>query len=184
MSEKAAKLLASRREAVVRVIPYTLQASSAKDLDVVVTPNFKVREFCSPRDSDNIFFPIGVELANGLQLMRDVLDRPIRITSAYRSPDYNKSIGGAKYSRHMSGCAADIQVDGITMLNLAGVAAMCGFQRIGISSNFVHIDTYPPTQKGLSIQGWHYGQSNAPDLNAILPAGMQWVDRIIETLRK
>ena len=38
---------------------------------------------------------------------------PIRINSAYRSPQLNKKIGGAATSNHLSGCAADIRTYGM-----------------------------------------------------------------------
>jgi len=46
-----------------------------------------------------------------LQPLRDGLNRPIKITSCYRSPQLNELIGGAKNSQHMVGEAADIVCD-------------------------------------------------------------------------
>ena len=50
-----------------------------------------------------------------LQPLRDGLNKPIRITSGYRSENLNKLIKGSKRSQHCKGQAADLQfkVDGI-----------------------------------------------------------------------
>lgn len=53
-------------------------------------------------------------LAKNLQVLREHLGRPIRIISGYRSPKYNRRIGGAKRSQHMTAKAADIKVSGMT----------------------------------------------------------------------
>jgi zinc D-Ala-D-Ala carboxypeptidase len=45
---------------------------------------------------------------NLLQPLRDLYGKPIRVTSGYRSPLVNKSIGGAQSSQHVKGQAADI----------------------------------------------------------------------------
>lgn len=58
------------------------------------------------------------ELANNLQVLRDEIGKPIKIISGYRSPEYNKKIGGAKKSQHMTASASDIQVDGMTPLEV------------------------------------------------------------------
>jgi hypothetical protein len=49
-----------------------------------------------------------------LQPLRDSLKKPIIISSGYRSPELNRSIGGSRTSAHMLGCAADIHVPGMT----------------------------------------------------------------------
>jgi len=76
-----------------------------------LTENFRYGEFwCNgveppERYQDNI-----QNLATELQKLRAVLNRPIRVTSGYRTPEHNKTIGGAKYSQHLYGKAADIKV--------------------------------------------------------------------------
>tara|TARA_R100001086_G_scaffold74763_1_gene36091 strand:- start:25 stop:492 length:468 start_codon:yes stop_codon:yes gene_type:complete len=50
-----------------------------------------------------------------LQPLREGLNKPIRITSGYRSENLNKLIKGSKRSQHCKGQAADLQfrVDGV-----------------------------------------------------------------------
>jgi len=50
------------------------------------------------------------ELAYHLQRLRDKLDKPIKINSAYRCVNHNRKIGGAKNSQHILGNASDIVV--------------------------------------------------------------------------
>jgi len=59
-------------------------------------------------------------LCGWLEMLRDEWNRrygegddPIIINSGYRSEEVNKSIGGAKGSNHLTGCAADIRVAGM-----------------------------------------------------------------------
>jgi len=47
-------------------------------------------------------------ISNLVQPMRDELG-PIRVTSGYRSPKLNRSIGGSKKSQHCKGEALDLQ---------------------------------------------------------------------------
>lgn len=53
-------------------------------------------------------------LAAFLEEVRKVLGKPIRINSAYRSPEVNKAVGGSATSQHCFGCAADIRVNDMT----------------------------------------------------------------------
>lgn len=49
---------------------------------------------------------------NVLDPAREKLRRPIYVNSAYRSPETNIAVGGAKNSQHMLGEAADIYCEG------------------------------------------------------------------------
>lgn len=53
-------------------------------------------------------------LAKNLQVLRDEIGKPIRVISGYRSPKYNRKIGGARKSQHMTAKAADIKIKGMT----------------------------------------------------------------------
>ena len=49
-----------------------------------------------------------------LEQVRLLVNKPIIVTSGYRSPNVNSAIGGSKNSQHMLGCAADIRAVGMT----------------------------------------------------------------------
>lgn len=49
-----------------------------------------------------------------LEQVRALVNRPIIVTSGYRSPNINSAIGGSRNSQHMNGCAADIRAVGMT----------------------------------------------------------------------
>lgn len=58
-------------------------------------------------------------LAWNLQAIRDGLGKPVIVSSGYRCPYLNNAIGGSKTSAHMKGLAADINVPGMTPLDLS-----------------------------------------------------------------
>jgi zinc D-Ala-D-Ala carboxypeptidase len=51
-----------------------------------------------------------------LQPLRDELGRSIHVSSGYRPPWLNTLIGGASTSAHQYGCAADIEVAGMSSI--------------------------------------------------------------------
>lgn len=52
-------------------------------------------------------------LAETMEEIRTILlDKPILISSGYRSPDVNAAVGGSKNSAHMSGLACDFSCPG------------------------------------------------------------------------
>lgn len=48
-----------------------------------------------------------------LQDIRDIIGKPMTISSGVRCPELNKKVGGTADSRHQRGLAADIQVSGM-----------------------------------------------------------------------
>ena len=71
------------------------------------------------------------------------INRPIILTSGYRTEHTNNSIEGAAFnSMHLYGKAADIKIEGIPSDYLARLLRMCGGAGIGIYSSFVHVDTW------------------------------------------
>lgn len=54
------------------------------------------------------------ELLQNLQILRDACGKSITIISGYRSPERNKTVGGATMSQHMFANAADIQIKDMT----------------------------------------------------------------------
>jgi len=96
-----------------------------------------------------------------LQSIRDYLGRPIRINSAYRTPEFNKSLGGKADSMHLLFNAIDFKPKGFTSEDLVKLTEdiednkfatmtlwfgklitltpeMLG---IGLYDNFIHLDT-------------------------------------------
>lgn len=54
-----------------------------------------------------------------LEPLRAHFGRPVRVNSGYRSPALNRAVGGARNSQHVTGEAADIEVDGVSTLMVA-----------------------------------------------------------------
>jgi hypothetical protein len=106
--------------------------------DIQLSKNFKLSEFvCKDGSGKVLYVP---ELIDKLQKLRDKVGKSIRITSAYRTPEYNKNCGGIATSLHLSGEAADIKVSGMTPLELAKAADKLGFKGIGVYPTFTHVD--------------------------------------------
>lgn len=71
---------------------------------------------------------------------------PIVINSYYRSPEYNRQIGGAEASYHMLGRAVDTPTLNGTLegrMKLCHLASLSGFKGFGLYGSFTHIDTGP-----------------------------------------
>lgn len=114
--------------------------SKAKNGAVKLSANFKVSEFACKDGSDTVFISQG--LVTVLQKIRDHFAKPVIITSAYRNDAYNKKVGGAVYSQHLYGKAADIFIIGVSPATIAAYAEMImpNTGGIGIYSSFVHVD--------------------------------------------
>lgn len=105
-----------------------------------LTKYFKVKEFACKDGSPIVF--IDDYLYTVLDNLRHKIGKPIIITSGYRTPEWNAKCGGAKYSYHMRGMAADIQVKNMSAKELANklneiVPDECG---IIVYNSWVHLD--------------------------------------------
>ena len=88
------------------------------DANEKVGQHFKVKEFACKDGSQVVF--IDSYLVSILDILRNEVGKPV-ITSGYRTINHNKKVGGAKYSYHTRGMAADIKANGVTPKELAKV---------------------------------------------------------------
>lgn len=115
--------------------------SKANDGNLSVAKNFKVREFACQDGTDTVF--ISPDLAALLQKIRDHFGAPVNINSGYRTEAHNKKVGGAAYSKHKYGMAADIRINGVSPLTIAKYACSIGAGGVGLYQSFTHIDVRP-----------------------------------------
>ena len=121
---------------------YSLKADGDKVFMIDKKPtNFAVKEFACKDGSDTI--KIDSKLVIMLQQIRDHFGLPVYINSAYRTPEYNKKIGGATRSQHIYGKAADIHILGVSPLTIAQYAETdCKYIKgIGLYNWGNHLDT-------------------------------------------
>jgi uncharacterized protein YcbK (DUF882 family) len=114
--------------------------SKAKDGNKKLSTNFRVREFACTDGSDPVF--IDSELVTVLQKIRTHFGKAVTITSAFRTPSHNKSVGGTIYSQHLYGRAADISVSGVSPSKIATYVESILGDRGGVGryDTFTHID--------------------------------------------
>lgn len=116
--------------------------SNAKNGNEKLSANFTVDEFACEDGSDPIF--IAPSLVEVLQSIRTHFGKAVNINSGFRTAEYNKKkeVGGAAYSQHLYGKAADIRISGVSPKKIAKYAEtlLPNTGGIGIYSNFVHID--------------------------------------------
>ena len=114
--------------------------SRARDGNINLSANFKVKEFACKDGSDYIL--VSTDLVKLLQNIRNHFGRAVTINSAYRNAIYNKKVGGVSNSQHVYGTAADIVVSGITPLQVAQYVETVqpNSGGIGLYRNFTHVD--------------------------------------------
>ena len=110
--------------------------------DIIISPYFNLSEFACPCCNRVMLHP---KLLAKLVELRDVLERPVHITSGYRCFEYNQKVGGVANSYHLIGLAADIKVKDINLIELLGYTEEIDFTGIGFyeKKNFLHLDVRP-----------------------------------------
>lgn len=113
-----------------------------------LTKNFELSEF-NCRDGRGVppeYMANVKKVAENLQILRDHIGEAIHINSCYRPTDYNKKIGGAPNSQHLTASAADITAKSYTPKQLATVVekliieGKLKFGGLGIYPGFIHVD--------------------------------------------
>lgn len=94
-----------------------------------------------------------VTLAREFEAIREALGVPLLVLSAYRTPEWNRRIGGAAKSQHLQGRALDlVPVKGTTVAQLYKAALARAqapgskLRGLGKYRGFVHIDVRPTTR--------------------------------------
>ena len=86
------------------------------------------------------------EVVENLQIIRNDINEPMHIISGYRTPKYNRKIGGARRSQHMKAKAADITVKGMRSTKLRKIIISLIKEGkikkggVGLYRSFVHYD--------------------------------------------
>lgn len=106
-----------------------------------VWPDFKPRELAC-KGTGRLY--LRREAVVALQALRRDVGKPLVILSAYRSPEHNARVGGAKNSKHMEGHAFDVSMVGHDPHDFEAKARRHGFKGFGYYPNsnppFMHID--------------------------------------------
>ena len=116
---------------------------------------FELSEFDSPDDigsGENM----DLDFVRLIDEAREIAGVSFKITSGYRTPKHNTSVGGSITSSHMNvPCnACDIAVpDSFTRYKVISSLLKVGINRIGIGKNFIHCDTDKNKSQDLI---WHY----------------------------
>ena len=116
------------------------------DRNALISPHFRWGEFIRPGDPDP---PADVlanlrDLANALETARRQLgERPIVITSGYRTRAHNIAVGGVANSRHLIGQAADLVVTGMPPRKVQSILEGSWPGGLGAYATWTHLDIGP-----------------------------------------
>ncbi len=111
-----------------------------------------------------------IALAKEFEFIRATLgDLPIKVSSGYRTPSWNKKVGGSRTSQHIFGRALDLYPPRTKMLpELLDAAILVAHRRggrirgIGHYRTFIHIDLRP----GDRVCRWR-GNRVRPELSRV-----------------
>ena len=104
---------------------------------------FELEEFASP-DLLGSGSKMSQHLLGMLDKARELAETPFVVTSGFRTVKHNEKVGGSKTSSHLKGFAVDLACsDDRKRERMIYYLIICGFQRIGISKTFIHVDIDP-----------------------------------------
>lgn len=108
-----------------------------------VSEHFSLDEF-RPKSSAYDGVRCHPELVKALEKIRVRVGKVVHVTSGYRPPAYNRSVGGVSNSQHLDGLAADIYVDDMSTSALHAICESVIGNGGGVgyypTQRFVHVD--------------------------------------------
>jgi hypothetical protein len=108
-----------------------------------LSKNFTLGEF-APKSDRYDGVRVHPDLVEALEQIRRKAGAVIHITSGYRPPAYNASVGGVPNSQHLDGLAADISSDALSAKALCAIAEEVIRDSGGVGyyprHGFVHVD--------------------------------------------
>lgn len=113
---------------------------------------FKLAEFDSPDLPGSGNF-MDREFIHKLDSLRAYYNKPILISSGYRTTKHNAKVGGDDDSSHLAGFAADIPIfNSIHRYKILFGALCVGITRLGIYPTHIHLDADPSKANNVI---WH-----------------------------
>lgn len=110
---------------------------------------FNLSEFDSP-DLKNSGRKMKQSTLNLLEKTRELAGIPFVITSGFRTAKHNKRVGGVNGSSHTRGYAVDIRCkNSKDRFKIIQSALKVGFNRVGVSGMFIHLDNDPNKTKNV-----------------------------------
>jgi uncharacterized protein YcbK (DUF882 family) len=113
--------------------------------DQKLSPHFSLSEFVKPgvKVSPQVVLNL-TELCIQLEKVRIAIgNKPMQITSGYRTPTHNKAVDGAKNSFHLKGMAADFVVEGMTADEVRAKVMNWWPGGIELGVSWTHLDLGP-----------------------------------------
>lgn len=121
--------------------------------------HFKIEEFCKSATADRMGIKIVPDAAetkalealveNVLDPLREKLGKPVSVTSGLRPKKVNIAVGGTGTSQHVKGEAADIQVKGMSPIELCRfiVAEGLPFDQLIEEGTWTHVSYGPRNRR-------------------------------------
>ncbi|MGR3760641.1 YcbK family protein [Roseobacteraceae bacterium NS-SX3] len=121
---------------------------------------------------------MNAKAVSAMEVLEQSVGHKLKVTSAYRSPEHNERVGGAKHSQHTHGKAFDVDVTGMSIeqrKELIMQARAAGFSGVGVYENSLHFDVGPerhwgPSYKAESTPAWAREALAAPVGERAVPA--------------
>lgn len=102
--------------------------------------NFRLLELACRDGSDEVL--VHPSLIILLQVIRDKFNRPVSVTSGYRTKAHNERVGGRSRSSHLLGMAADIVCKDVAPQDIQSFLQDLDIGGLGSYQTFTHLDVW------------------------------------------